>query len=374
MPEIDLRRAKRETNRKRLRERIKKLEETLSDRYALAHLDAPSVERQGRVQPLTGGVSMGTSAYSCGTLSTIVWDKSDCTPCILGNWHVLASGGADIGTPCMQPSRMDGGVRPQDIVGHLKRWQLNHNVDAALVELNGVREYAGGSILNGPEGKGAVTIQGISTESSKELLGAAIWKYGRTSGFSEGFVDGVAMSLCIDYGDGTSQIFHDQLHIIPNRSEIEEEQEEGQAVTRGEEMSQAGDSGCIWLNYSNEAVGLQFAGDTTNSPLGDFAVANLMSCVAKDLGISVTPVFLHPRVMEEREREAELMSAISDLQPTGTAHGQAQELVDVLREILEGMIQRFDDSDVTQAMSRIRQILGPINLPETKPGGGPRGG
>ena len=48
-----------------------------------------AVDRKSRVDPLVGGVSVGNPRISAGTLGAIVWDRNDCSVCLLSNWHVL---------------------------------------------------------------------------------------------------------------------------------------------------------------------------------------------------------------------------------------------------------------------------------------------
>ncbi len=177
---------------------------------------------RGRVSPLVGGVSIGSVTDQAGTLGTIVWDQTDGTPCILGNWHVLAgSPSARVGQPIYQPAIFDGGSE-DDVVAQLKRWHLGSRGDAALAELNHNRAYAAGQIL------------GLWAPVSGYLapkLNMEVRKSGRTTGFTEGFVDGIALATNIDYGNGAIRFFRDQFHIAP--------------LEPGLDVSQTGDSGSI---------------------------------------------------------------------------------------------------------------------------------
>ena len=107
-------------------------------------------------------------------------------------------------------------------------------------------------------------------------------KSGRTTAVTEGMVDGVSTSLSIDYGGGTVQTFHDQIHIVPRPP--------WPAVDY--EVSKGGDSGSVWIEEStSKAIGLHFAGETDPSPTAENAIANRIAKVAEELEISFTPLF-----------------------------------------------------------------------------------
>lgn len=179
---------------------------------------------RGRVNPLAGGLSVGSVTAQAGTLGAVVWDKTDGTPCVLSNWHVLAgTTAAQVGQPTYQPALFDGGTE-DDVVATLKRWHLGDKGDAALAELIGCRDYASGEILG--------LWHPISGYRRPEL-NMEIRKWGRTSGFTRGFIDGIQLATNIDYGNGVIRYFKDQFHIAPLRE--------------GDDVSQVGDSGSLVL-------------------------------------------------------------------------------------------------------------------------------
>jgi hypothetical protein len=176
---------------------------------------------RGRVNPLVGGVSVGSVTRQAGTLATIVWDRTDGTPCVLGNWHVLAGATPRVDQPVYQPAIFDGGT-DDDVVAYLKRWHLGEEGDAAIAELTGNRSYASGEIL------------GLWHSISGYLpprLNMEVRKFGRTTGFTQGFIDGIHLATNIDYGNGVVRFFRDQFHIAP--------------LCAGEDVSQVGDSGSL---------------------------------------------------------------------------------------------------------------------------------
>ena len=262
--------------------------------YRLAHLTQPvrprmvlekpqelkEVNRCRRIDPLVGGISIGSPRVPAGTLGALVWDREDGSVCILSNWHVLAGDPhVEVGAPCFQPGLFDQG-RSSDVVARLKRWSFNSQTDAALAELTGSRRYSTGEILS--------MYQTIK-QTTAPYLGMVVKKSGRSTGCTSGFVDGLYFSTAIEYSSGFVQVFEDQIHIAP----LEPDQQ----------ISEPGDSGSVWVTDDPEeegyfAVGLHFAGDLPRSAFGEYALANPMSIVEKRLNISFRPMFLEVRDAE----------------------------------------------------------------------------
>lgn len=243
------------------------------------------VNRLRRVDPLVGGVSIGSPMAPAGTLGALVWDRQDGSICLLSNWHVLAGDmRAEVGAPCFQPGLFDQG-RSTDVVAHLKRWSFTCKTDAAIAELNGSRRYSTGEILD--------MFQTIKDVAPYPHLGMIVHKSGRSSGHSWGFIDGLYFSSVIQYSNGIVRVFEDQLHIAP---------------LRGEPISEPGDSGSVWVTNAPDegylAVGLHFAGDLPHSSFGEYALANPMSVVMDGLGFSFRPLFF-----EIRDEDVRSMSA-----------------------------------------------------------------
>jgi endonuclease G, mitochondrial len=234
------------------------------------------VNRRRRLDPLVGGISIGSPLIPVGTLGALVWDKVDGSVCILSNWHVLAGSlQAEPGTPCFQPGRFDQG-RSSDVVAHLKRWSFNRQTDAAIAELNGSRHYSAGEIVS--------MFQQITGEAAPHL-GMIVLKSSRSSGFTPGFVDGLYFSAPIEYSNGLVRVFEEQIHIAP--------------LDPNQRISEPGDSGGVWVTETPsdgyKAVGLHFAGDLPNSSFGEYALANPMTIVAERLQFSFRPLFLEIR-------------------------------------------------------------------------------
>jgi endonuclease G len=251
--------------------------------------DEVAVLRRQRINPLVGGISIGGRRQPAGTLGALVWDREDGSVCVLGNWHVLAGGfDAAVGDPCYQPGPFDHGNR-RDVVARLKRWSFDSQTDAALAELCCDRRACPGEILS---------VYSPIVQSTEPRLGMKVYKSGRTTGFTSGFVDGIELTTVLDYGNGVIQVFDQQIHIASRYY--------------GEPVSERGDSGAIWFTKDESAqtgrsgprryaVGLHFAGDTPSSPIGEFALANPMSLVEKRLGFSFRPVYVRLDPIPEEE-------------------------------------------------------------------------
>jgi len=240
------------------------------------------IDRRRRLDPLVGGISIGSPSMPVGTLGALVWDKTDGSVCILSNWHVLAGNvHAEAGFPCLQPGRFDRG-RSSDVVARLKRWSFDNETDAAIAQLTGNRHYCAGDILD--------LYQQI-TGVEDPCLGMVVRKSGRSSGVTWGFVDGLHFFTIIQYSNGMVREFEDQIHIAPLPPP--------DGSTPVLPISDTGDSGSVWVTKSNgsgyRAVGLHFAGDLPRSSFGEYALANPMRTVEERLNISFRPLFLEIR-------------------------------------------------------------------------------
>lgn len=236
--------------------------------------NAQAVDRRSRISPLFGGISVGNPRITAGTLGAIVWDRTDCDVCILSNWHVLCGSSACTeGESIWQPGRVDGGSS-RDEVAKLKRFRLDRHNDAALANLTGARPHSRDILGLNP-------ISGVEAPA----LGMRVSKSGRTTEVTKGEIDGVSMSLSINYGGGVVQSFNDQIRIVPRPP----------WPAQDIEISMGGDSGSVWINdATGKAVGLHFAGETDTSPTAEHAIANQMVHVAKDMKLSFLPLVCTP--------------------------------------------------------------------------------
>src|SRR5829696_274278 len=74
--------------------------------YKLVTEMQPS-DRKIRLNPITPGISVGHPTITAGTIGCIVYDKTNGTPYILSNWHVLNGPLGAIGDDIVQPGTHD---------------------------------------------------------------------------------------------------------------------------------------------------------------------------------------------------------------------------------------------------------------------------
>ena len=200
--------------------------------------------RAMKFRPVVGGVSASHPDVTAGTVGAIIRDSVSGNKLFLSNNHVFANsasltnGRANEGDPVYQPGIYDGATA-EDIVATLYRWipfddDGMNIVDAALalpVDQNIASPY-----LLTDSSLDLIPINGIHPVSSP----IKIKKYGRTTGADTGDVVDWNFTVAVDYDDGKSRNFTDQILTT--------------ARTEG------GDSGSILLDENNNAVGLIFAG------------------------------------------------------------------------------------------------------------------
>lgn len=95
----------------------------ITDVYEVGFLRALQSPRE-RFRPIIpSGVSIGHYKVTAGTLGTVVKDKTSGDLLLLSNNHVFAySNEAQIGDAILQPSAIDGGTMPADVVAKLERF------------------------------------------------------------------------------------------------------------------------------------------------------------------------------------------------------------------------------------------------------------
>jgi endonuclease G len=156
-------------------------------------------------------------------------------------------------------------------VAELTRMRLNSSMDAAVATLNGARGHTRDILGLNP-------IAGTSPAT----LGLNVVKSGRSTGVTEGVVDGVSMSVSINYGDPGVVSFTNQIRIVPRPPWPGVDYE----------VSIGGDSGSVWMTESgNRAIGLHFAGETNPMPTSENAICSPIDPIAAELNFSFLPVF-----------------------------------------------------------------------------------
>ena len=243
-----------------------------------------------RLRPAPGGASIGHKDITAGTLGCLV--NKEGLAYILSNNHVLANcNNASEGDPVLQPGPYDGGVMPGDQIATLYQFipinfsesqetlsfprlvnsclnfisrmvcsntrfkavsikQTDNLVDAALARPLNDKDVVN-EILD--IGKISGTVPGE--------LGMAIRKRGRTTGLTTGEITQVDVTVTVDYGDGKSAMFTDQL--------------------MAGAMSQGGDSGSAVVTPDNRLTGLLFAGSDATT------IINRIENVFGALGVNI---------------------------------------------------------------------------------------
>jgi hypothetical protein len=214
--------------------------------------------RLGRADPLRGGISISDIRHNvAGTLGARVTDRATGNAMILSNWHVLVGDwAARTNQPILQPGRLDGGT-VTDMVARLTRDAMSRDLDAAVATLEGDRR-----LVNDQLGIGRV--RGLA----RAALGIRVAKSGRSSDVTSGQVTGLEGVTRINYA-GVQRLIRRVIAIDP--------------VDSGE-VSRAGDSGAIWLEYPEcNGIGLHFAG----SDAPERALALDLGAVLAALGVAL---------------------------------------------------------------------------------------
>lgn len=219
----------------------------------------------GTYDPLQGGISIGPCrsiggfVYT-GTLGCIVTDNVSGDNMLLTNFHVAAiDSGWSVGDTQAQPSRVDTGACPADVVGTLQRAVIDTAIDAAVIS-HDARDIDCTIVDIGE-------VEGTSTVS----VGDRVRKRGRTTELTVGEVDAVGATVSVPYDPSIGTI------TLTNQIIITADTSANPAFGLG------GDSGSVVVNDDNEVVGLYFAG---NGP-GDLGVANPIAAVEAGLDVTV---------------------------------------------------------------------------------------
>lgn len=213
---------------------------------------------------LEGGISMGPSrviggSIFAGTLGAICVDKASGKKAVLTNFHVACVDSTwAVGDRMVQPSRIDTGVVPGDEFGAILRATLSDHVDGAVVSIDAGRTTSASIVDIG-------TVRGTKAAT----LGMAVRKRGRTTGLTYGSVDGLSLTVAVDYGDGLgTRTLTDQVSITAD-------------TTRNAMFSDHGDSGSVIVDDAGFVVALLFAGAGANT------VGNPIANVLSELNIDI---------------------------------------------------------------------------------------
>jgi len=286
--------------------------------------DAELLVDAGRYRPLKGGMGIGPCRVVggfvfVGTLGAIVKDNATGNPLCLSNFHVMCiDNGSHVGDQMCQPGRVDGGSCPTDVVGALLRSSLAATVDCAVCDIAAGIGYSCEILEIGQ-------VAGTTTA----VLNAPVRKRGRTTGLTYGFVDGIAASVNINYGDGIGvKTLTNQVSVRPD-------------TTHNPLFSDHGDSGSVIVDDSRHVVSLLFAGSgdghTLGNPISDVLSAlNVTMCVGKSALKDVKDIKEHkekPEIKEHKEKPE--VKEIKD-------HKEKPEIKEFFKEIKEHKIEKSE--------------------------------
>lgn len=233
-----------------------------------------------RYRPIRPGCSIGHYAISAGTLGAVVRDRKSGEKLILSNNHVLANvtngrdGRARQGDSILQPGAYDGGKMDQDVVAYLYKYAPISKVmsesecpvaTAAVSTVNNIFKFVKPNYSmklmkssNQNNIVDAALAKPINVELNEEIieigkingvaepqLGDKVKKSGRTTGYTEGTIKAIDVTMKVSLGEDSYAVFTAQV-----LSDIK---------------SGPGDSGSLVLDSNNKAVGLLFAGSDTTT-------------------------------------------------------------------------------------------------------------
>jgi len=196
-------------------------------------------------RPVPIGVSTGHTNITAGTIGCKV--SVGCHEYALSNNHVFADeGAAAIGDDIIQPGPFDGGQAPADVIGTLHDFEpivfstsASNIMDAAIISLEA--NTVGTATL--PSGYGLPRSNAVAAFPNQNVK-----KFGRTTGFTTGYVDAINATVNVGYDSGTAR-FISQIIIKPGK------------------FSDGGDSGSLIVEdggaNDRRPVGLLFAGSRT---------------------------------------------------------------------------------------------------------------
>lgn len=206
-----------------------------------------------RMRAAPGGISVGHTAVTAGTLGCLVRGRSaprNARLMVLSNNHVLANTNAGpIGNSVVQPGTFDGGRHPADQIAILERFVpisfsagASNVVDCATAWAWPDRVRKELIYLS----NGAAQLFRVGAQPVAASVGMLVGKTGRTTQLKQGRVTAVGVTVNVNFGGGRVARFTNQISIRGT----------------GPDFSAGGDSGSlIWTWDARRApVGLLFAG------------------------------------------------------------------------------------------------------------------
>jgi len=226
-------------------------------------LEEPASPQEWHERPAPIGISVGASAMAPGTLGCRV--SRGCHNYALTNSHVVADD-----TKLIQPAAYDGGDTDDSIALLFEATKIVMNtfpetenrVDAAIYQVTT------GMVDVSTRSNGYGAPMAITRDAELDL---DVMKYGRSTAQTHGYIDAVGVTLIVNYADGESARFVDQMVIKSDDDSID--------------FSLPGDSGALVVadggDDDRKPVGLVFASGK------NITVANPIDAVLNELDIDI---------------------------------------------------------------------------------------
>ncbi|QGQ19431.1 hypothetical protein GC089_09565 [Cellulomonas sp. JZ18] len=314
-----------------------------------------------------------------GTLGAVVTDDETGDHMLLTNFHVAAVTDTwSVGDTIAQPSLVDGGSCPADVVGTLERAVLagttagGPGVDGAVVRVTD-RETRCEIVDVG-------RVRGTATAS----LGAAVRKRGRTTELTHGTVDSIDLTVRVPYGDGLGDVvLEDQIGIDVD-------------AARSAAFGLGGDSGSVVVDAEDRVVGLYFAGNNEQRDAagnvvlaeGVFGIANPIAAAEAALGVHVCASskpfkevkeggkdlkdlkeggkdFKEPKEIKEPKEVKEGGKDLKDLKEGGKDFKEPKEI----KELKEGGKDLKEPKEIKELKEGGKDLKEPKEIKELKEGG-----
>jgi hypothetical protein len=218
-------------------------------------LDPARLRKFKVIQP---GISIGDDYSSCGTLGLIVRDKD--TPgklFALTAAHVIDG---ETGEEIYQPAGTDSQSLNNPSFGRILRRDFSQ--DVGLIQLK-----TGVKFIQNQYESNVIVAQAapLSEFTNLSLINARVFKSGRTTGLTEGIIDGIGRYGDLKYGVSIAPVDMNN----PNNIEI----------------SYGGDSGAVWYDTRNYGIGVQVIGENDPHPSKERAIAVALPAVMHILNI-----------------------------------------------------------------------------------------
>lgn len=225
-------------------------------------------------RPAKGGVSIGHTAVTAGTLGGLVCgpagEEASDSILILSNNHVLAAINKGMrGDHILQPGAYDGGVCHDHCIGELERFVPIDLTEGAVnyVDCAVARPYDSSNVSFEIHDIGFPNLSQTYALSPDDVLkGTRVQKTGRTTEHTIGYVAAIDWKGIVLY-DWSPGYFEKQIVV--------------ETPTPGTPVALGGDSGSLVLTMDNKLCGLLFAGPAS----GDHFIANHINEVFSRLDV-----------------------------------------------------------------------------------------